>query len=282
MLTQPANPAVTALLDKANELAVLPHVVYRVLELSSSSDTSAIEIERAILVDPGFSSKVLVLANSAAFGLPKRVNSIREAVTFLGFKNVRNLAMTVGTYNLFVGKSDKESLRRREWWRHSVDTAIFCKWFASKTRAIPFDEAYTCGLLHWIGKTLLDRFGEGSYEDVVVQKETFGCTDLDAELAVFGCDHTQVTTAATAKWGLGPNLVSAMNYVEVPDPADPSAKYRAICALGTQLITEMTTGSHGDIPVPDWILPVLGLQNQDLTWIHEDGMKTVSEAALKV
>ncbi|HVL38919.1 MAG TPA: HDOD domain-containing protein, partial [Fimbriimonadaceae bacterium] len=62
------------------QVPVLPHVVYKVLEISSSTDTPALAIERAIVVDPGFSSKVLSLANSAFYGLPRKVTSIHEAV----------------------------------------------------------------------------------------------------------------------------------------------------------------------------------------------------------
>ena len=106
-----------AILERVNEIAVLPHVVYKVLELSGSDDTSAIEIERSIQVDPGFSSRVLTLANSAYFGLPKKVSSIKDAIMFCGLKSVRELAMTVGIYDMFMGKQDKASLRRRGWWR---------------------------------------------------------------------------------------------------------------------------------------------------------------------
>src|ERR1041385_5357658 len=115
------------LLEKVDGLAVLPHVVFKVLEVSASEDAQPLELERAIIVDPGFSSKVLTLANSAFFGLPRRVTSIREAFLFRGFRSDRTLAPTMGTYDVFVAKADRESLRHRAWWRHSVDTAVACK-----------------------------------------------------------------------------------------------------------------------------------------------------------
>lgn len=282
VMTSTATPSpVEVLLDKVNELAVLPHVVYKVLEISGTSDSSPIEIERAILVDPGFSGKVLALANSAGFGAPRRVNSIRDAVMLLGFRNVRNLAMTVGTYNLFVGKNDKESLRRRSWWRHSVDTAVLCKWLAARTRAIPYDEAYTSGLLHWIGKTLLDRFGEGSYADVETRLED-GMALIEAEREVYGCDHSQVTRAATAKWGLSPAMQSAVDYLSEPDTDDPGAPYRAVVSLCSALVHGLTQGSHGDQVIDPWVLPIINLVQGDLIWIHDEGLRAVSEAQLSI
>ena len=126
------------ILRKVNDLAVLPHVVFKVLEISGSSEAPASHMERAIVVDPGFSAKVLSLANSAGMGLPRKVNSIREAIAFLGFRQMRSLAMTVGVFDLFVGKTDKESLRRRAWWRHSIDTAVCCRWLATQSRKASF------------------------------------------------------------------------------------------------------------------------------------------------
>src|SRR5687768_7393250 len=154
------------ILTRVNEMPVLPHVVFKVMEISGSSESPGHELEKAIVVDPGFSSKLLSLANSAYYGLPRKVTSVREAITFLGFKSIRQLAMTVGVFDMFIGKNDRDSLRRRRWWRHSVDTAVCCKWLAAETRKMPQDEAYTSGLLHYIGKTLLDRFGDGPYEKV--------------------------------------------------------------------------------------------------------------------
>src|SRR5579859_3602694 len=118
------------ILARTNEMAVLPHVVHRVLEITASEDAMSHELERAISIDPGFTSRLLVLANSAAFGLPRRVTSIREGILFLGFRTIRSAALTVGLFDLFVGKTDRDSLRRREWWRHSVDTAVCARYLA--------------------------------------------------------------------------------------------------------------------------------------------------------
>src|SRR5688572_2309354 len=94
-----ANHALDQIMSKVDGMAVLPHVVFKVLEITGDCDSPAVEMEKAINIDPGFSTKILTLANSAYFGLPKRVTSIKEALMFLGFKSIRNLAMTVGAFD---------------------------------------------------------------------------------------------------------------------------------------------------------------------------------------
>lgn len=272
------NPRLQALLAKIDGLAVLPHVVFKVLEISGNADSPASEMERAIVVDPGFSSKVLVLANSAAFGLPKKVVSIREAVMFLGFRTVRNLAMTIGTFDMFVGKNDRESLRRRAWWRHSVDTAVACRYIAARTRVIAADEAYTCGLLHLIGKTLLDRTGAKEY-DLVTKLVSLGATERQAERAVYGCDHVQVATGAALKWSLPSTLVEGLRYLEPSTEATSEGRLRACTALGS-VIAVVARGASEETPLPDWAVQLLGIKNIDD--FRAEACTAVTEAQLQI
>ena len=278
------NDPLAELLEKVDGLAVLPHVVFKVLEVSGSEDAPPLELERAIIVDPGFSSKVLTLANSAFFGLPRRVTSIREAILFLGFRAVRNLAMTVGTYDMFVGKSDKESLRRRAWWRNSVDTAVCCKWLAFFTRKAQPDDSYTCGLLHLIGKTLLDRFGNGDYERVTAMIES-GVPELDAESRVFGCNHIDVAVAASERWGFPTTLVSGLSYLTAPDDDDPSACQRACTALGNAIanVSQFRKDNPNDTEFrefPQWALDQLEITPDKLDMIVEQGVGAIAAAQM--
>jgi HD-like signal output (HDOD) protein len=278
------NEALRELIAKVDELAVLPHVVFKVLEVTGDCDSPAHEMERAITIDPGFSSRVLVLANSAYFGLPKRVTSIKEAIMFLGYKSVRNLAMSVGVFDLFVGKNDAESLRRRAWWRHSVDTAVCCRWIAGKTGKTLPDDSYTCGLLHFIGKTLLDRFGRADYGQIS-EMEKLGIADYNAEREVFGCDHIEVALAATTKWGFPDVLVSGLQYATPPQAGDQFTAQRACTALGSAIATIATQGraaDHGDMinSIPQWALAELGLDPASLEAIVEGGTGAIAAAQL--
>lgn len=259
------NDRLEGILDRVNELAVLPHVVYKVLELSGSEDTSAVEIERTIQVDPGFSSRVLTLANSAYFGLPKKVSAIKDAIMFCGLKAVRELAMTVGVYDMFMGKQDRQSLRRRGWWRHSLDTAICGKWLAAKTRVLAPEEAYTGGLLHLIGKSLLDRFADCSYDEAEVLIAG-GMRDYEAEQQVFGTNHVAVALAASEKWGFPPALTEGLNYINQPTPEDLFQAHRACTAVSSPIalfaINGKLSGQTGSLSLPLWATKVLGVPDE--------------------
>jgi HD-like signal output (HDOD) protein len=273
------NPRATAIMNRVSEMAVLPHVVYKVLELSGSSDSSTTEMEEAIVVDPGFSSRLLSMANSAYYGLPKKVTSIREALMYLGFKSVRQLAMTVGVYDMFVGKNDKESLRKRAWWRHSVDTAVCAKWLAIRFGKVSADDAYTCGLLHYMGKSLLDRYGQEDYGKVEFLIEKGG-DPLDCEQALYGCTHIDVGQMAARKWGFPEELVSGLDYRSLPWPDEPHGKYRAMVAVATQIAEITLAGAeHDGHNLCAWALELLEIPDDRQLECIEGGVKAIAAAA---
>jgi HD-like signal output (HDOD) protein len=276
-----SNERLDDLIAKVNEVAVLPHVVFKVLEISGSTESPAADMEKAIVVDPGFTSKLLILANSAHYALPKKVISIKEAIMFLGYKSVRQLAMTVGMFDLFVGKNDAESLRRRAWWRHSVDTAVCCRWMAEKSKVIPAEDAYTCGLLHYIGKTLLDRFGQGKYEQVerLIQA---GLSELRSEYEVFGCDHVMVAMAAAQKWGFPEQLIYGLNYVAPASADDPFKLYSANLALGSSIshyALEGTGQDHSALDLPVWALELLGYGPEQVSELVTGSTAAIASAS---
>ena len=277
-----SNTAVDKVLVKVKELAVLPQVVYKIMEMTSSTDSSAAQLEKAIIIDPGFSAKILTQANSAFYALPRKVSSIREAVAFLGFKAVRQLGMAVGVFELFVGKTDKESMRRRSWWRHSLDTAVCCRYIAEKTNIPYADEGYTVGLLHYIGKTLLDRSNPSEYEKVVMLVEK-GASDVQAERAVFSCDHVEVGSAAAEMWGFPQVLVRGMNYLEKPDDECEYGRLRALVGLSdiiARLVVEGKEGSgDGEWDMPEaskWTLEMLDIDDERFKRLIEESTEAIA------
>lgn len=275
-LSEP-NRSIDKLIQRIDEIAVLPHVVYKVLEQSASTDTAASELERTIVVDPGFSTRLLTLANSAFYGLPKKVTSIRDAVTFLGFKQIRQLAMTVGFFDMFVGKNDRESLRRRAWWRHSIDTAICCRWLAGESRKLPPDEAYTSGLLHFIGKPLLDRHDPAGYERVEQLIAEYGWDEAAAERDVFGGDHVEVAMAACQKWRLPEPLVASLSYLEEPEP---EAQHRAgmACVAVASAISSAAVDGPGAHALPVWALETLGFSPERAEDLLERAISVIASS----
>lgn len=273
------DSAVSRLIAKVDGMAVLPHVVFRVLEISNAAESSIADLDRAIAVDPGFSAKVLTMANSAYFGLPRQVTSIRDALVFLGIKTIRNLAMTIGVFDLFVGKTDKESLRRRAWWRHSLDTAIAAKYLAMISRKSNPDDAYTCGLMHLIGKTLMDRYGGLDYGNVL---HLVGCgwDEEKAEQSVYGFTHVEASVAAADHWGFPEVLVNGLDYRHPGEPGEAWAPQRACTALASAICDSIAGSEDGPENLPSWAISCLELGHLSDVELREKIGEAIAKAGM--
>lgn len=272
------NSAIEAILEEARELAALPQVVYKVIQLTGSNNSSAQELERVISVDPGFSSKVLILANSAFYALPRKLTSIREATTFLGFRTIRQLALTVGAFDLFLGKADIGSLRRRDWWRHSVDSAVCCKVIAEKIGGVQPEDAYTCGLLHDIGKPLLDRSKRASYSEVERLVEG-GISVLEAEKSVYGCNHTEIGAAAGKLWNLPRMVIEAIEHHHTPNGFPNNCQFLkcvAITALGSE-IAHALSAKNNEIDLDEWVSKTLSLSEDSKEQFFQQCKDAITE-----
>lgn len=276
---------IAEILSLIQNVAVLPQVIGQIVEATGDTEGHVARLERAILVDPGFSTMLLAQANSAFFALPKKVTSIREAVMFIGFKGVRKIAMTVGAFDLFIGKTDSGSLRRRHWWRQSLETALFCQVVAPSIEQVKADEAYTCGLLHLLGKTLLDRFDGERYQKVQAAVDQ-GAPDVLAERAVFNCDHVQLAGAAAEKWRFPEVLILGLNYFTPTRESSPTNNLRATVALGSKVVRYLGSGlSVAQIDsnlIPAWILETLDLTDNRLKSLIFAGVAGLEAASTMV
>ncbi|GBC91851.1 Ribonuclease Y [bacterium HR15] len=256
-----------AILQKVKELAVLPQVVHQVLELTNNPNANARDLERVISIDQGMSARVLNTVNSAYYGLPRKIASIKDAVVLLGFKTIRNLAMTASMFDLFVGKTDRQNLRRGKWWRHAIDTGLCARLIASQVDGVSPDEAYTAGLLHDIGKPLLDRYGGAPYEQVEEWVHQ-GISELEAEREVFGCDHTEVGREVGLHWGFPEKLVEAIGEHHAEEQgAWQDARLVAVVILANRLAHILRQSNVPDdwwFYLPGWLLETLHLTPQQL------------------
>jgi putative nucleotidyltransferase with HDIG domain len=260
-----------SVVQKVKDLAALPQVVHQIIHLTNNPNASVKDLERLISIDQGMSMRVLNTVNSAYYGFSRKIASIKDAVVLLGFKAVRNLAMTVSVFDLFVGKTDRQNLRRGKWWRHSIDTALCARLIASQVAGVSPDEAYTAGLLHDIGKPLLDRYGGAPYEqveDLVAQ----GVPELAAERQVYGCDHAEVGRAVSQHWGFPEKLVEAIgcHHTESANGLG-DAPLTAVVALANfvaHLLRQSDAPETWWFDLPQWVSETLQLTPQQLQSLY--------------
>lgn len=188
------------------DLPAMPHVAAKVLELSSDPDTSADRLQQVISDDQAMTARILKIANSAMYACSRRIKTLSEAIVMLGFNSIRSLVVTSAARNLYSTGNARMGLKERLLWEHSIGAAFACRLFAERKSPALREEAFLAGLMHDIGKLVLNLQVPERFEEVVqiVYNENREFHETEQEL--MGFDHARVGALLVNKWKLSPLL----------------------------------------------------------------------------
>src|SRR5688572_8317235 len=146
--------------ENTADLPSLPAATLAVMRESQQATATAHSVGRYLAQDQALTARVLRLANSAFYGMQRRVASADEAVVVLGMRAVRNLSMIASTYHWMDKPMKGYGLEPHEFWEHSLSTGVAAQLIAMHVHPKEADVAFTCGLLHDLGKVALSAWLE--------------------------------------------------------------------------------------------------------------------------
>jgi len=174
-------------------------VAAKLLQLLGNEDVSVFEVSQLLKSDPGFSTEMLTMANSAAHGSSHRIYTIDKAVVLLGLERTRSLATRAALDGMVRGLGGSPTIQNC--WRHSLATALIAKWLAPFYRLHP-DLVYTTGLMHDIGRLGLLAAEPKQYAKLLASVEGTNEDMLLVERWAFRVDHCEAGLFLTKTWGL--------------------------------------------------------------------------------
>lgn len=185
----------------------------RLVELLESETATLGEVETLLKAEPVLCGKVLQIANSAYYGLPRAVSTLQQALMLLGAHTVRGIVLGITTASTLRGNRTVSSTER-ELWRHSVAVAGYAQGIARACRwgQRVAEDAYTAGLLHDIGAVFLATRFSGVYLSLI-QAEA---EPLQVERDLFGYDHADIGAMIAEHWQLPERIVHAIGEHHAP------------------------------------------------------------------
>ena len=184
-------------------IPVFRPVAIKLLSLLTPEETDVFGVIELLKSDPGFSAEMLTLANSAAFSLPKRVNTVERAVIVLGLERTRKLVTHASLQGMVRGMGENAAVRNC--WMHSRATAALATWLSHYYHVHP-DQAHAAALIHDIGRLGLLSAHGSRYADLLDRVSGTNQNLMDAERALFLADHCQAGAWLTRTWGLPPEF----------------------------------------------------------------------------
>lgn len=180
-------------------LPTVSPVAMQLIQLTSKPDVGLGELAHLIESDQSLASRILRIANSAAYGFDRTVNTIERATTLLGLNLVRSTALSVIVIEAF-GDNGEDALDLTEFWRHSAACAAASEVLARRVRYPDAKEAFIAGLLHDIGKLILLKWNPVRYGEILRRAEQRHIPLLDAEEEDLGIGHPWVAKQLMENW----------------------------------------------------------------------------------
>jgi putative nucleotidyltransferase with HDIG domain len=203
--------AIKKTLEKVKELPTLPVVAQRISALLDDPRSNARDLAAVIEMDQSVTAKVLKLVNSAYFSLSPKVTNVSQAIALLGYKNISQMVVTLSVFDS-LRVANGVSFDRREFWVHSIATAVLSERIALECLASFNEDAFTAGLLHDLGKVFMDGYLHDEFEEALCVSETRGISFYEAEHSLFDVDHAMIGEWIARYWKLPLFIVAAIKH----------------------------------------------------------------------
>jgi putative nucleotidyltransferase with HDIG domain len=204
------------IIKKVSSFPSMPRAAIKLRELLAKEDVAVDEIVEILRHDPGLATNVLRLANSAFFGVPRKVETLKHAVTLLGIKRFAQIAVSASMSKAMDAAVEGYDLSPGELWLHSIAVSRTAEVLARHKKFAETNDVFTPALLHDMGKLVLGQFVKE--ERHKFERITAKGLPLDvAEHMVLGTDHAEIGALILARWSFPDDIVNAVRWHHNPE-----------------------------------------------------------------
>jgi len=265
-----SNKLLANLVGSVKDLPVLPRTYMALRQKLAEPEASIRDVVHIVEQDVAISAKILQLVNSAFFGLPREVSSVRTAVGFLGIEMLQNLVLSAGVFTIFDQLAQLPGFSCEELQAHSQLTAKIAGQIPASAHVRGI--AVVAGMLHDVGKLVLATRAPAHFKRALEGAETEGLPLYAVETELMGVSHAEVGAYLLGIWGLPSPVVEAVAHHHHPDrvPQD------SLDAVGIVYISNIlahqaadaaqSSGSLAQVAIDPEYLERLGVTEQFSGW----------------
>lgn len=225
------------IIASAKELPIVSETARKLVELLNQPETHREDLIRTLRCDNVLTAKLLRICNSAHSGLKHPVASIDQAVLLLGDNTIFRMVCAIGFGGSMGGPLPAYAVEANGLWSHSLSTGMGAEYLCEfdSYGNFPASMAFTAGLLHDIGKLVLNQLLTPKNRTEIrakIAEDSF--SRADAERAVLGADHAEVGACLLQTWSVPEMIVEAVanhhSPVARPEVQLSAVVYLANCA----------------------------------------------------
>lgn len=206
----------------------MPSLYHKLIASLHDPDLDMQVLARMVQCDPGMTANVLKLANSALFGAARQIDSIQTAFVRLGTTQLLQMAVLGGVSRFLRAPLVGYGLRPNELLSHSLWVAVAAEELARMLWVPKPAMAFTAGLLHDMGKVVVDEFIRQNWKELESRIEVPGASFDRVEHDVLGMDHAEAGALLLDQWKLPEALVTAVRWHHDPMQGQDSTRILAL------------------------------------------------------
>lgn len=259
---------VLTVLDKAKEVKAMPYSVTKVISLCSDPKSSVSDIVMPIKTDAALSSSILRHSNSVVYyrGMPK-VQNISDAIVRIGLEETKETCLVHAVYSMFEKSNKTFGFDRYQFWIHSLGTGIIAKKLAHILDFERKDAALLAGVLHDLGKMIMDDYFNKDYDKIIRRAATQHRILFHIENEILDTNHSFIGGRIAGNWRF-PEIISYAikhhhDYARSFLDGGSSINLATIVFVANYLAKAMVLGSGSDFyvtPIPNVVWSKLGFE----------------------
>lgn len=270
--------------NSIDRMPSLSPVVHKISEIANDVRASAQDLTDIIQLDPVLTAKVIRMVNSAYFGLPQEVKSLKQAVVLLGINTIKNVAIS----SAFLGKSylkGSDVLDGEDFWKHSLGVAVASKMVAKRLGIEDkfLEEYFIAGLIHDIGKILMNNFFPDEMKKILEISSRKNIQITEIEKSVLGLSHEEIGIAIGKKWKFETGLLYAVGRHHQPVLQGSAALFSMVVGVADTFVKILKVGFSGNYritPIDAEVWKVLELEEEAVFVALSDINSEIDKARL--
>ncbi len=238
------RPTVEELDTAIESVRPIPQVALKIIRMIRDDNRSMNEIAEEARKDQVISAKAIRLCNSAFFATKVKIDSIDRALAMMGEKRLMQLVVSAAFEDFFRDTEQGYSLCKGGLYKHALGTAMISEKLAEDTGKASSGVAYTAGLLHDIGKVVLDQYLASAYPLFYRRIQIDGDNLIAVERDEFGITHTEAGWELAKHWSLPNILTDTIRHHHNPEQATVNPELTHLVYLADLLMSRFLVGQE--------------------------------------
>jgi HD-like signal output (HDOD) protein len=234
---------------KDSDLPTLPVVINKIINSAADSNTTTEDLAEVISFDQGMTNKLLKLSNSIYYAQRTKVDTIKRAITVIGFDEIIGIALGMGILSSLTDKSGL-GLDMKALWIHAIGVATASKEIAKHTKPEIANKIFIPALLHDMGKVIFTIYFKNEYMKVRQLAMEKKKPLYLAENAIFKLDHAMLSALLMTRWNFPKSIILPCRFHHNPDAAPARYKHDALIINLANYLTQKAGIGHGGNPLP--------------------------------